>query len=137
MKQILCLTLLILVFLATGISAAEVPDLLGIWTGSWSAYDEGKGYSNLTENISIIFTFLEQNDRIFAGNIKIKPENETEISEGFAGAIGLDNKTLYIAEFDKGYAMGTFISNDEMELIYLADGENASVAIDRLYRIKA
>jgi hypothetical protein len=136
MKQILCLTLLILVFLATGISAAEVPDLLGIWTGSWSAYDEGKGYSNLTENISIIFTFLEQNDRIFAGNIKIKPENETEISEGFAGAIGLDNKTLYIAEFDKGYAMGTFISNDEMELIYLADGENASVAIDRLYRIK-
>ena len=137
MKQILCLTLLILVFLATGISAAEVPDLLGIWTGSWSAYDEGKGYSNLTENISIIFTFLEQNGRIFAGNIKIKPENETEISEGFAGAIGLDNKTLYIAEFDKGYAMGTFISNDEMELIYLADGENASVAIDRLYRIKA
>jgi hypothetical protein len=137
MKQILCLTLLILVFLATGISAAEVPDLLGIWTGSWSAYDEGKGYSNLTENISIIFTFLEQNDRIFAGNIKIKPENETEISEGFAGAIGLDNETLYIAEFDKGYAMGTFISNDEMELIYLADGENASVAIDRLYRIKA
>ena len=137
MKQIWCLALLVLVFLATGISAAEVPDLLGIWTGSWSAYDEGKGYSNLTENISIIFTFLEQNDRIFAGNIKIKPENETEISEGFAGAIGLDNKTLYIAEFDKGYALGTFISNDEMELIYLADGENASVAIDRLYRIKA
>ena len=137
MKQILCLTLLILVFLATGISAAEVPDLLGIWTGSWSAYDEGKGYSNSTENGSIIFTFLEQDDRIFAGNITIKPENETEIGEGFAGAIGLDNKTLYIAEFDKGYAMGTFISNDEMELIYLADGENASVAIDRLYRIKA
>ena len=137
MKQIWCLALLVLVFLATGISAAEVPDLLGNWTGSWSAYDEGKGYSNLTENISIIFTFLEQNDRIFAGNIQVKQENEAEISEGFAGAIGLDNKTLYIAEFDKGYALGTFNSNDEMELIYLADGENASVAIDRLYRIKA
>ena len=135
MKQIWCLTLLVLVFLATGISAAEVPDLLGIWTGSWSGYDEGKGYSNLTENVSIIFTFLEQDDRIFAGNITIKPENETEIGEGFAGAIGLDNRTLYIAEFDKGYALGTFISNDEMELIYLADGENASVAIDQLHRI--
>jgi hypothetical protein len=137
MKQIWCLVLLALVFLAMGISAAEVPDLLGIWTGSWSAYDEGKGYSNSTENGSIIFTFLEQDDRIFAGNITIKPENETEIGEGFAGAIGLDNRTLYIAEFDKGYALGTFISNDEMELIYLADGENASVALDRLYRIKA
>jgi len=135
MKQIWCLVLLVLVFLAMGISAAEVPDLLGIWTGSWSAYDEGKGYSNSTENGSIIFTFLEQDDRIFAGNITIKPENETEIGEGFAGAIGLDNRTLYIAEFDKGYALGTFISNDEMELIYLADGENASVAIDQLHRI--
>jgi hypothetical protein len=125
-----------LVFLATGISAAEVPDLLGIWTGSWSAYDEGKGYSNSMENGSLIFAFLEQDDRIFAGNVTIKLENETEIGEGFAGAIGLDNKTLYIAEFDKGYALGTIISDDEMELIYLADGENASVAIDKLYRMR-
>ena len=137
MKQIWCLALSVLVFLATGISAAEVPDLLGIWTGSWSAYDEGKGYSNSMENRSLIFAFLEQDDRIFAGNITIKLENETEIGEGFAGAIGLDNRTLYIAEFDKGYALGTIISDDEMELIYLADGENASVAIDKLYRIKA
>jgi hypothetical protein len=136
MKQISCLALLVLVFLATGISAAEVPDLLGIWTGSWSAYDEGKGYSNSMENGSLIFAFLEQDDRIFAGNVTIKLENETEIGEGFAGAIGLDNKTLYIAEFDKGYALGTIISDDEMELIYLADGENASVAIDKLYRMR-
>ena len=136
MKQIWCLALLVLVFLATGISAAEVPDLLGIWTGSWSAYDEGEGYSNSMENGSLIFAFLEQDDRIFAGNVTIKLENETEIGEGFAGAIGLDNKTLYIAEFDKGYALGTIISDDDMELIYLADGENASVAIDKLSRIK-
>ncbi|MCX6678792.1 MAG: hypothetical protein NTX42_00290 [Methanothrix sp.] len=137
MKSIWCFTLLAMVFLATGICAAEVPDLLGIWTGSWSSYDEGIGYSNSTENVSIIFTFIEQDDRLFAGNITIKQENEPEISEGFAGAIGLDNKTLYIAEFDKGYSLGTIISNDEMELIYFADGENASVAIDRLHRTRA
>ena len=136
MKQIWCLALSVLVFLAMGISAAEVPDLLGIWTGSWSAYDEGKGYSNSMENGSLIFAFLEQDDRIFAGNVTIKLENETEIGEGFAGAIGLDNRTLYIAEFDKGYALGTIISDDEMELIYLTDGENASVAIDKLYRMR-
>jgi hypothetical protein len=58
------------------------------------------------------------------------------ISEGLSGAVSLDNKTLYIAEFGKGYSIGTIISNDEMELIYLADGKNGSVAIDRLYRIK-
>jgi hypothetical protein len=137
MKPIWCFALLSLVFLAMGICAAEVPDLLGKWTGSWSAYDEGIGYSNSTENGSFILTFVEQEDRIFAGNMTFKPENETEIGEGFAGAIGLDNKTLYIAEFDKGYTLGTIISNDEIELIYLADGENGSVAIDRLHRIKA
>ncbi|MGD0952814.1 MAG: hypothetical protein ABR985_10570 [Methanotrichaceae archaeon] len=137
MKQILCLALLVLVFLAMGISAAKVPDLLGKWTGSWSAYDEGIGYSNLTENGSFFLTFTNQHDRIFAGNLTFKPENGTETDEGLAGAIGLDNKTLYISEFNKGYSLGTIISNDEMELIYLSDGKNASVAIDRLHRIKA
>jgi hypothetical protein len=137
MKKIWCVASLVLVFLATGICAAEVPDLLGNWTGSWNGYDDGMGFSNSTENGRFIFTFEEQDDRIFAGNLTINMGNETVVSEGFAGAIGLDNKTLYVAEFDNGYALGTIISNDEIELIYLADGENGSVAIDRLYRIKA
>ncbi len=127
--------MLALVFLATGISAAKVPDLQGNWTGSWSGYDNGRGYSNLSENGSILFNFEEQKDRIFVGNLTIKLKNET-FASGFAGAIGLDNKTLYISQFDKGYSQGTIISNDEMELIYLSDGKEGSVAIDRLYRIK-
>jgi hypothetical protein len=137
MKHIWCFALLVLVFLTTGICAAEVPDMRGIWTGSWNSYDEGKGFSNLTENASIIFTIEEQKGRIFTGNITFNPQSEIIASEGVAGAIGLDNKTLSIAEFDEGYALGTIISNDEIELIYLADGKNASVAIDRLYRTKA
>jgi hypothetical protein len=137
MKKILCFALLAVVFLVTGICAAEVPDLLGKWTGSWSGYDEGKGYTNLTENGSIILTFIEQEGRIFSGNMTFKLDNKTEGGKGFAGAIGLDNKTLYLAEFDKGYALGTIISKDEIELIYLTDGENASVAIDKLYRAEA
>jgi hypothetical protein len=137
MKKILCLALLILIFLATGICAAKVPDLLGKWTGSWSGYDEGKGFSNWNASGTINFTFMEQTDRIFAGNLTINLKNKTAISEGFAGAIGLDNKTLYVTQFNKGYSLGTIISNDEMELIYLTDGKNASVAIDRLHRITA
>jgi hypothetical protein len=137
MKQIWCFAMLAMVFLAMGICTAEVPNLLGKWTGSWRAYDEGIGYSNSTENGSIILTVAEQEGRIFAGNMTFKLDNEAEGGKGFAGAIGLDNKTLSIAEFDKGYTLGTVISNDEIELIYLADGENGSVAIDRLYRIKA
>jgi hypothetical protein len=135
MKKILSFALLVLVFLATGITAAKVPDLQGNWTGSWSGYDDGKGYSNVSENGSILFNFEEQKDRLFVGNLTIKLKNET-FASGFAGAIGLDNKTLYISQFDKGYSLGTIISNDEMELIYLSDGKGGSVAIDRLYRIK-
>ena len=82
------------------------------------------------------FDFTEQEGRIFAGNLTIKMGNDTLVKEGFAGAIGLDNKTLYIAEFDRGYAIGTIVSKDEIELIYLTDGENASVAIDTLRRIE-
>jgi hypothetical protein len=135
MKKIWSFALLVLVFLATGISAAKVPDLQGNWTGSWSGYDDGKGYSNVSENGSILFNFEEQKDRLFNGNLTIKLKNET-FASGFAGAICLDNKTLYISQFDKGYSLGTIISNDEMELIYLSDGKGGSVAIDRLYRIK-
>ena len=136
MKKIWSFALLVLVFLATGITAAKVPDLQGNWTGSWSGYDDGKGYSNVSENGSILFNFQEQKDSLLIGNLTIKLKNET-FASGFAGAIGLDNKTLYISQFDKGYSLGSIISNDEMELIYLSDGKGGSVAIDRLHRIKA
>ena len=135
MKKILCFALLVLVFLATGISAAKVPDLQGNWTGSYSGYDNGKGYPNLSENGSILFNIYEQKESLFAGNLTITLKNETEAA-GFAGAIGLDNKTLYISQFDEGYSLGTMSSNDEMKLVYLADGKGGWVAIDNLHRIK-
>ena len=129
--------MLVLVFLATGICAAEVPDLLGEWTGLESWYGEVNGSAKLTENGSLNFTVVEQKNRLFAGNLTYKLENGTEIVEGFSGAIGLDNKTLYIAEFNEGYDLGTIISDDEIELIYLQDGKKAETTIGRLHRIKA
>ena len=126
---------LLVVFLTTTICTAGVPSLVGKWTGSWSGYDNGKGFTK-SENESIRLTVLAQENRIFAGNLIVKLENETELRQDFAGAIGLDNKTLYIAEFFKGYSLGTIVSSDEIELIYLADGKNGSAAIDNLYRIE-
>jgi hypothetical protein len=137
MKKIWCLALLVLVFLATGICAAEVPDLLGKWTGLESWYGAVNGSAKLTENESLNVTVVEQKNRLFTGNLTYKSENGTEIVEGFSGAIGLDNKTLYFAEFNEGYDLGTVISDDEIELIYLQDGKMAEVTIGRLHRIKA
>jgi hypothetical protein len=61
--------------------------------------------------------------------------NETKVDKELAGAIGLDNKTLYVAEFDGGYDEGTIISDNEIQLIHLDD--RGEVAIDQLHRIMA
>ena len=45
----------------------------------------------------------------------------------------LDN----IAEFKEVYDLGTIISNDDIELIYLEDGKTGGAEIDRLHRITA
>lgn len=129
--------MLVLVFLATGIGAAEIPDLLGNWTGLESWYGEVNGSAKLTENQSLNVTVVGQTDRLITGYLTYKLENGTEIVEGFSGAIGPDNKTLYFAEFNEGYDIGTIISNDEMELIYLQDGKMAETTIGRLHRLKA
>jgi len=136
MKKILCLALLVLVFLATGICNAKVPDLLGKWNGSENWYGEVNGSVKLIEDKSLNFSVADQKDRLFTGNLTYV-KNGTKVVEGFSGAIGLDNKTLYIAEFKEGYDLGTIISNDDIELIYLEDGKTGGAEIDRLHRITA
>jgi hypothetical protein len=48
----------------------------------------------------------------------------------------LDNKTFYVGEMNEGYDFSTIISDDEIELIYLAEGENGRTVINTLYRVK-
>jgi hypothetical protein len=135
MKKIWCFSL-VLVFLATGICAAEVPNLLGKWAGVESWYGKVNESTKLIEDKSLNLTVEEQKDHLFTGNMTYI-ENGTKVVEGFSGAIGLDNKTLYITEFKEGYDLGTIISNDDIELIYLEDGKMGGAEIDRLHRIKA
>jgi hypothetical protein len=136
MKESLCIALLAMIFFASGICLAEVPDLKGKWIASWDEFYQGTGFVNDTaENGSLIFTITEQKDRLFAGNMTYMVDNETKVDKGLAGAIGLDNRTLYLAEFDGGYDEGTIISDNEIELIHLDD--RGEVAIDQLHRIMA
>ncbi len=128
--------LALLILTTAGICTAQVPDLVGNWTGSQNAYIADNGVYILSENESTHLVITEQNDRLFTGYVTY-PSNGRDVAEGIAGAIGLDNKTLQIAELIDGYDFGTIISDDEIELIYLADGENGRTVIDRLFRIKA
>ena len=125
----------LLLILIGGICAAQATDLVGNWTGSTTGYVGADRAYNLVENDRISFAISEQNDRLFTGNVTYTRDGE-KIIEGFAGAIGADNKTLYIAE-SKGYGFGTIISDDEIELIYLENEETVLAAIDKLHRLKA
>jgi hypothetical protein len=127
--------LILLILMTAGICTAEVPDLVGNWAGSQNTYVAENGSYKLFENQSTSLVITEQKDRLFTGYVTY-PSDGKEIIENLAGAIGLDNKTFYVAESNDGYDFGTVISDDEIELIYLADGENGRTVINTLYRIK-
>lgn len=132
MKAI-CLILLIL--MTTWICAAEIPNLVGKWTGTQNTYVAEDGSYKLLENESTSLAITEQKNRLFTGYVTY-PSDGKVIVEYLAGAIGLDKKTFYVSEMNEGYDFGTIISEDEIELIYLADGENGRTVINTLYRIK-
>ena len=121
--------------MTAGICTAEVPDLVGNWAGSQNTYVAENGSYKLFENQSTSLVIAEQKDRLFTGYVTY-PSDGKEIVENLAGAIGSDNKTFYVSEMNEGYDFGTIISDDEIELIYLADGENGRTVINRLYRMK-
>lgn len=127
--------LVLLVLLAIGSCSAKVPNLVGNWTGLGTGYYADNGSYKMNVNGSISYSITEQKDRLFKGNITYAI-NGTKYVEGFAGAIGLDNKTLYLAEYDKGYDVGTIISNDEIEFIYIEDGDSGWAAINKLHRVE-
>jgi hypothetical protein len=126
----------LMILMTTGICTAQVPNLVGNWTGTQNAYIAENGVYKLSENESTSLVITEQNGRLFTGYVTY-PSGGKVIVENLAGAIGLDNKTFHIAELNEGYDYGTIISDDEIELIYLAEGENGRTVINTLHRMNA
>ncbi len=135
MKKILSIGLLAFALSVTGICAAEIPDLVGIWAGSGPGYNEKAGYVEGGAYGTVTLNITEQKGPVFTGELTYQL-NGTDVVEGFAGAIGSDNKSLYIAEFISGYDLGTVISEDEIELVYLQDGEPGEVFMQTFSRIR-
>jgi len=133
MKAIWSIWLVFLALLTTGICAAEIPDLVGNWAGKGPGYNEGTGYVVDEDNI-INISITKQNGRLLNGELTYYL-NGTEAVEGFAGTISPDNKTFYIAEFISGYDVGTIVSEDEIDLMYLLDGRSGAVFIETLRRV--
>jgi hypothetical protein len=132
-KLAFCAIAALMLAMATmGSSIADIPNLVGNWTGSYEGYANGAGYKAANETGAITLVISEQSGRIFAGNLS-ELGHETE---GFSGVIASDNKTIYMAEYDSGYDVGTVLSDDTIELAYLEDGENGGAFIDEFHRVK-
>jgi hypothetical protein len=131
MRSIWPLALLVPLLLAAGIGMAEIPNLVGNWTCS---EEQNVFRHEFQEGMALNMSVVEQRGRLFTGNLTYEL-NGTETVEGFSGAIGLDNRSIYMAEFREGFDLGTVISEDEIELLYLQEGSRAQAEIDRLHRI--
>ncbi len=139
-KQTFVITFLLVA--AIGLSVAEIPNLVGNWTGSLTGYNERIGYMDINKTGNLNMIISEQRGQVFIGNFSLNfslPQTGlVQEMEGFSGAIGLDNKTLYIAEYDRGYDIGTILSNNTIEAIYIEDGagEKGGAYITTYHRIK-
>ncbi|MDD1724030.1 MAG: hypothetical protein LUQ07_02740 [Methanospirillum sp.] len=121
-------------FCIVGITTADVPNLVGNWTGHYSEYNNGKGFSE-QESGFFFLNITEQNERIFAGYTQYTNNNGTDIIHDIAGVISSDGTEISFAEQNNGYSTGQVIGPDELEISYLNDNDPISVAIDTFTRI--
>ncbi len=119
------------------LAADAVPVLKGTWQGESHAVVVGKlGHREHTAKpvfSSAKFTIrIEGQDGRFIYGVK----ESKKASEGLLGVIKPDNKSIYMADHD-GYYMGTLLSPDRMEMIYLEAGTESRVASYGVYtRVK-
>ena len=100
----------------------------------YEGYVNNIGFANATDALTL--TISEQKGRLFTGNLSGNLSGLGKEVGGFSGVFALDNRTFYMAEYDKGYDVGTMLSNDTIELLYLEDGKMGRVFIDEFHRVK-
>jgi len=110
-----------------------IPNLTGTWTGTMQGYEQNTGFSDYPNQTMTVFVTGQQG-RILSGHY-IWTSNGTVVTEGFAGVIGADGRTLTTAEENEGYSSGSILSGNEIELIWHHAGADYSVAIDSLKRV--
>ena len=131
MAEKLLLALAALMFATIGLSAAEIPNLVGNWTGSFEGYANSGSYIATDGTAAITLEISEQIGRLFTGNLS----ELGQVTASVSGIIALDNRTFYMTESDGGYDIGTVLSSDTIELLYLEDGEKGGAFIDEFHRV--
>ncbi|MFA6226332.1 MAG: hypothetical protein WC620_09225 [Methanoregula sp.] len=141
MKAILLLILLMGILACAGCTSATtaplvttgIPSLTGNWTGTVKGYGEGTGYFESNSG-SLDLRITEQKDRLFSGQLFITESNGSVSTRQFAGALCHDGKSFTLVQFDSGYDLGTVLSDNEIEMVYMNDKKPAFLVIDSFTR---
>ncbi|WP_320175296.1 calcium-binding protein [Maridesulfovibrio sp.] len=124
---------LVLVLMSSFAFADGCPELRGTWVGLVKMIDKD---GNVKEN-KAVFIIKKQEGNLFSGEKAWFADNkENLITEGFSGIIGADGVSLYFAEHEDGYTLGTLTGKENMSLYYLENGRKAKAIYYTMERIR-
>ena len=128
MKKYLIITITILIVMTQNISAENIPNLIGMWTGENDTYSELKGLKTWEKNVEI----TEQTDRRFKGHFTY-----SDGTKNFYGIIHPDNVTItWVASNSRGYNIGKILESNKISACYVESGIDATVGCAVLSRVK-
>lgn len=128
MKKFLIITITILIVMTQNISAENIPNLIGMWTGENDTYSELKGLKTWEKNVEI----TEQTDRRFKGHFTY-----SDGTKNFYGIIHPDNVTItWVASNSRGYNIGKILESNKISACYVESGIDATVGCAVLSRVK-
>ena len=128
MKKFLIITITILIVMTQNISAENIPNLIGMWTGENDTYSELKGLKTWEKNVEN----TEQTDRRFKGHFTY-----SDGTKNFYGIIHPDNVTItWVASNSRGYNIGKILESNKISACYVESGIDATVGCAVLSRVK-
>lgn len=155
MKSVIVILLLVLALLASGCTASapatqaattpaaaaapvsssgtDIPNLVGVWTGSAVGHVNNYGFRS---EGAPVYNITEQKGRAFTGYTEYSHyKGENRINEEFSGVINVKNE-IFMAQKDAGYTIGDLLGPDTIELAYVEDGDEAKAFLITLTRQK-
>ncbi len=121
----------------TVLAGENIPNLMGTWESQIVKnyqHSAEKGHKSYHEKVLIVVE--GQQGRSFFGH-KEKFINQKMVKkEKFSGVIYWDDKTIYLADHDKGFNQGTIESPTEIRGVYMEDGSKALVVLLTWKKIK-
>jgi len=116
----------ILLAASLGVAAADVPNLVGTWTGKTDSIGDEHGLRTRERTVHI----TEQTDRRFRGYFDYEAGHKD-----IFGIVFPDNSSFaWVSKASKGQVQGRILGPDHIAACYIESGENATAGCSDLTR---